>query len=1084
MAVKTSIPFYLFRLHLYAQESLYIPMSDMGAIRIGQSTQNIADAWRDAFQQKVLNRGQFGVLLQYRHESDFQKTTVEVHFSAAADGYSFPAFDLEFDTYYTQQSKGYWGLIPVLGLECFAEDFDQLRSKLVEAVKLDFLRKKRLTAVQDVVACIWYKKVEMIQKEASLMAPGLKELEKMREQPEKKLLPLAARLLEPKEQQAFHLDKELQQIIKLLKGKFNKNTLLIGPSGVGKTALINELSRYCKKQDLPYLIWETTASTLIKELMRDTGWQESLSQLCQELKGSSNILFVRNIMELFEVGKYEGNSVSIAEYLRNYIGRGEIMLFSECTAEEKAFIDIAAPGYLQLFQTIFLEELPTPQLEHVILSKAKQMARFKKVIIDDDAIKEVLRLHQRFTPYSGMPGKPIRFLESLLIDKRAAAQDQAGEALQVTRSEIIERFAEESGMPVFMIDPAIPLHPDAIKNSFSRQLFGQQKAVEGVADMLASVKTALNRRGKPIASFLFVGPTGVGKTEMAKLLAGFLFGHQERLTRFDMSEYADAFSVDRLIGSPFFPDGILTATIKKEPFAVLLFDEIEKASPAFFDLLLQILSEGRLTDYKGKLVNFCSSVIIMTSNIGAQRLKSRRIGWSPQDLQAAIVAHFISEVERFFKPELVNRIDKIVPFVPLSREVVRHLVDREIEKIKKREGIKYRKVHLHIPDAVIHFLAEKGYDDRYGARQLQRVMREQLLIPLSKALNEQEYDDQLDVDIYLEGQKIVIDVKSSELSFELLFEEYSRISFADGAGDLRRQVQGMLEGAFYRHLLSELDILEEKKKKEEETFWLDLHQSHRYNYYLDTKLKLENLKKRIDTQEEVLALSCLDLENYNPQWVQDLEQSESDFFELKLETYTRLNPKSSICHLAIYGSDLEAMLDFYNRLFEFKNLLFEAQSVWFRESYYNEDILISRADGNWQKAKRREYLKKAFRLGDEAAYVPEKPEDVLYGVEFALAGDAVYLLLKDEAGGHRIIVNEQVQHHYVVVVENDSFKTPENIHRKDFYTKTPIRRSITPFSVKDSVYKWQREYNKNELLSLLIELLDERLKFNLDVAIL
>ncbi|HMQ45854.1 MAG TPA: AAA family ATPase [Saprospiraceae bacterium] len=1084
MAVKTSIPFYLFRLHLYAQHQLTIPMSDIGALRIGHSAQSIAEAWRDAFQQKVLNRGHFGLLLQHQHDPNFLKTSVEVHFSASSDGYSFPAFDLEFDAYYTQQSKGYWGMIPVLGLECFGEDLDKLRSKLVEAVRLDFLRKKRLLAVQDIVSCIWYKKVELLQKEVSLIAPGLKELERLREQPEKKILPLAARLLEVKEQQAFYLDKELEQIVKLLKGKFNKNTILVGSSGVGKTALINELSRYCKKHKLSYQIWETTASTLIKELMRDTGWQESLSQLCQELKGTSNILFVRNIMELFEVGKYEGNNVSIAEYLRNYISRGEIILFSECTAEEKAVIDITAPGYLQLFQTVFLEERPEAQLEQVILSKAKQMARFKKVNIEEDAIKEVLRLHQRFTPYSGMPGKPIRFLESLLIDKRSAAHNRPDEAVQVSRSEIIQRFAEESGMPVFMIDPAIPLHPDVIKNSFSQQLFGQQQAVEGVADMLASVKTALNRSGKPIASFLFVGPTGVGKTEMAKLLAGFLFGHQERLTRFDMSEYADAFSLDRLIGSPFFPDGILTATIKKEPFAVLLFDEIEKASPAFFDLLLQILSEGRLTDYKGKVVNFCSSVIIMTSNIGAQRLKAQRIGWSAEDAQTAVIAHFISEVERFFKPELVNRIDKIVPFVPLSREVVRHLVDREMEKIKNREGIKYRKVHLNIPDAVIDFLAEKGYDDRYGARQLQRGMREQLLIPLSKALNEEEFDDQLDVAIYLENQKIAIDVRSNELSFELLFEAFSRISFADGAGELRRQVQAMMDGAFYRQLLSELDILEEKKKKDEAKFWENIQQSNRYNYYLDTQLKLEALKKQIDRQEEALALSCLELNTYNPQWVQDLEQSEQAFLELKLETFSRLNPKSGICHFAIYGTYLEAMVDFYVQLFEFKNILFEAQSVWFRESYYNEETLLTKPDGSWLKGKRREYIKKAFHASDAVAYEPEKQDDVLYGIEFALAGDAVYLLLKEEAGGHRVFVNEQVHHNYVLVVENDSFKTPENIHRKDFYTKTPIRRSITPFSVKDSTYKWQREYNKNELLSLLIELLDERLKINLDVAIL
>ncbi|MEM1124086.1 MAG: AAA family ATPase, partial [Bacteroidota bacterium] len=180
-------------------------------------------------------------------------------------------------------------------------------------------------------------------------------------------------------------------------------------------------------------------------------------------------------------------------------------------------------------------------------------------------------------------------------------------------------------MPSFIIDPAVPMDLTAIKQQFNDNVFGQEKAVDSIVNLLASVKTALTKTGKPIASFLFVGPTGVGKTELAKVLAQFMFGHRDKMVRFDMSEYADAYSVMRLTGLSYGSDGLLTAAVRRTPFCVLLFDEIEKAHTNFFDLLLQILSEGRLTDSSGRLVNFCSTIIIMTSNIGASNLQSNRI---------------------------------------------------------------------------------------------------------------------------------------------------------------------------------------------------------------------------------------------------------------------------------------------------------------------------------------------------------------------------------------------------------------------------------------------------------------------------
>ena len=620
MAFKITIPFYAFTLHLQSGSKVTTALSDKQVMRFGQPISVFAGQYAELLQRKILDKGQYRQILEEYRDGDFFKDQLLVEFPAAPNGLSYPAFQLEFDFFFNKREDGFWGVVPTLSLESFASTYPKLQKRLEDAIRLDFVRNQRLQAVQEIVSAIWYPETELKQVELDLQIPSLQTLEQAEEQGTEKLLPQVAKFLEIKNRVVYGRETELDQFARILKGKFGQNVLLVGPSGVGKTALVWELARQMKRRKIKGKIWETTASTLIKELMRDTGWQENFALLCRELTGGSDRLFLRNLMELFEVGKSEGNDVSMAEYLRNYLSRGEVCLLSECTEEELARIQLKTPNYLSLFHIIRLEE-PKENLKTIIQKKVKDIARFQKVQIRLDAIQEVIRLNKRYTPYAGMPGKPIRFLESLLLHQKTIAGNKIG------RSEVIRNFCEETGLPLFMVDPSLPMHPKKIKDAFNQQVFGQKKAVNGVVDMLTNVKMALTRSGKPIASFLFVGPTGVGKTELAKVLAEFMFGQREKMIRFDMSEFSTAFSVMRLLGTDFFQDGLLTSAVRRDPFSVLLFDEIEKAHPNFYDLLLQMLSEGRLTDSSGKLVNFCSTIIIMTSNIGARnmQLKSDRM---------------------------------------------------------------------------------------------------------------------------------------------------------------------------------------------------------------------------------------------------------------------------------------------------------------------------------------------------------------------------------------------------------------------------------------------------------------------------
>ncbi|MEN0006515.1 MAG: AAA family ATPase, partial [Bacteroidota bacterium] len=390
MAYKITVPFFAFKLQLSPTGQFLAPLHDKSVLSLAEPMHLLAGKYAEAFQKKVLNKGDYLPLVDHQITGDFYKNELVVAFKKAKNGVSFPKFELVFDYFYNERDQGVWGILPVLSLEAFGEDLEQLEQRLEEAVRLDFARNKRLENVFSIVSTIWYDAVQMQQEQLELKTFTLKELENADGEATEQLLPQVATELKINRQVVYGRKREMDQLSRAIKGKFNQNVILVGPSGVGKTALVWELVKQKRKRKIAERIWETTASVLIKELMRNTGWEANLGLLCKELAGSEHILFVRNLMELFEVGQYVGNDSSMADYLLTYISRGEVVLITECSEEELGQIELRNPSFTKVFQLIRLQE-PQEDLEWIIQEKVKDIARSRNVFISEDAIQEVIR---------------------------------------------------------------------------------------------------------------------------------------------------------------------------------------------------------------------------------------------------------------------------------------------------------------------------------------------------------------------------------------------------------------------------------------------------------------------------------------------------------------------------------------------------------------------------------------------------------------------------------------------------------------------------------------------------------------------
>jgi len=1064
MGYRVRLPFHLFELEFAPGTTFVTPLNDLINLRLGQPASQVTQEYQKAFQKALLKEGNAPLLNEHIRKNLSRKNLV-IEIPPAKDGVSYPGFSISFDYYLQQWVSGYWAILPVLGIEAFAKNEEKLEKRLEETVRIDFARHQRLRNVKNLLEVTWYQATQHITKDLALEATDPGEAEEKQAEKEK-LLPELGRELAFENQVAYDREKELLQIKNILGSSFTRNLLLVGNGGVGKTALIYETVRRLPSWNLPYRIWETNASSMIKALMGEHSWEFNVGELIKELKGKPIILYLGNLMDMFEVGQYEGNDLSIGEFLQPFLARGEVQVIAECTDREYSAIALKNPSYLSAFQQLQLEEPEEQQIFSIIEQKTSKLADYYNVSLNQTGIFEAIRLSRRFTPYSGMPGRPIRFLESILLRKSASKQQV------LDRSEVIRSFSQESGMPTFMTDPSVPMNPEAIKKSFNEQVFSQEEAVNAVVDAMAAVKTALARTGKPIASFLFVGPTGVGKTELAKVLAQFMFGDRSRIARFDMSEFSSPAAVLRLTGLTNNEEGLLTGTLRREPFCVLLFDEIEKANDSFYDLLLQILSEGRLTDSRGRLANFCSSIIIMTSNIGAERFANQ-----PVQLAAAADTNqensfYQKAVQEYFRPELYNRIDRIIPFRSLDPDSVRFVVDREIDLLRRREGLRYRNVVLNVSDEVLDHLAEIGYNAAYGARYLQRTIREELILPVAEALNQHEFEDQLEVQLSLKNKNIQIKAKSDPLAFELLFEELQKQQNADHASRLRRLVARFKNGYYTTVVNQEIERLEDQQKKNSESFWADKNKVERYMSITELRDRAEVLHRGIQDLEQQLTLMVLGQAAYRPDLEKGLSTWEKSFYQLKLDIFLTIHQEQNRCFFQVLGETPEEVVYHYLDLFDKKGFSYTLQALYYNHGQYQR----------YQKEPSRNsaeskgitpYLRKSISSRSPDFSIDD--HNILVGIECTVFGPGVLVYLSPEEGAQSWQITPDGRENKVNVLVNSTYQiAPDDIKRPDFIRRPEIRRTVLPGFIKDSEYRWNRECDVDNLAGLLEQELDQR----------
>lgn len=626
-------------------------------------------------------------------------------------------------------------------------------------------------------------------------------------------------------------EKEIERVIQILARRTKNNPVLLGEPGVGKTAVAEGLATRIVNGEVPDILEDKKVIQLDMGLLiagtKYRGeFEERLKKIMDEIRQAGNVILVIDEMHtLIGAGAAEG-AIDAANILKPALSRGEIQVIGATTLDEYRKYIEKDSALERRFQSIIIEEPSIDETIEIIRGLKFKYEEHHELVISDEAVVAATKLSAKYVTDRFLPDKAIDALDeasskvrlkvsslcpeareldkklreivkekeeairnqdfekaSSLRDDEADMKDKIREVTEqwkkdneankpvVTAEDVAEVIATMTGVPVTRLTEGESERLLNLEKVLHERVIGQNDAIVAVSKAIRRARVGLKSPNRPIGSFIFSGPTGVGKTELAKALAAAMFGSEDNMIRVDMSEFMEKHSTAKLIGSPpgyvgYDDGGQLSELVRKKPYSVILFDEIEKAHPDIFNIMLQILDDGRLTDAKGRHINFKNTVIIMTSNVGASMITTQgKLGFSTaenekKDKYEKLKDTVNEELKKAFRPEFLNRIDDIIVFAHLSKEEIREIVDLMMKDLFKR--LSERELTMEVTDEVKDFLAKDGYSEAYGARPLRRLIQRKIEDELAEEILTNAYEAGDTIVLKLKDDKIVFEKKSGE----------------------------------------------------------------------------------------------------------------------------------------------------------------------------------------------------------------------------------------------------------------------------------------------------------------------------------